>query len=321
VFCAFFLLRVNGHYSVYDTWKFCHLGIVASEPKYPRSQQEFDTLFCSEEACRAFVEKLRWPRKFVCPRCRCRSAWVINGTKYRCHKHRHDTKLTAGTAFEGSNLSLMEWFKLAWFSISKPGGGTVASFNESLNSGRDDSTIWRALRKIQKLMSPADLGQLSGEIEFYQTMVRSRKNQEHCVMILVPRKGNNKGHARLKCAKSNSPSEVEKFICKHVASPATLFGSDWSDHGSSRLRGYRLRPVKDDDISQAIHVAERLAKYLRDRSQFTVKVTDFENRLNEFTFRHNAGRRANFGKAFRVLMMRAIPRQASRRVRSRNEKL
>jgi len=35
---------------------------------YPRDLQEFDARFGSEEACRDYLAKLRWPEGFVCPR-------------------------------------------------------------------------------------------------------------------------------------------------------------------------------------------------------------------------------------------------------------
>ena len=35
---------------------------------YPRTWNEFLDWFATEEACQAFLEKLRWPQGFVCPR-------------------------------------------------------------------------------------------------------------------------------------------------------------------------------------------------------------------------------------------------------------
>ena len=36
---------------------------------YPRTLQELESLFASEEACRDYLARLRWPHGFVCPTC------------------------------------------------------------------------------------------------------------------------------------------------------------------------------------------------------------------------------------------------------------
>ena len=36
---------------------------------YPRTWNEFLDWFATEEACLTFLEKLRWPHGFICPRC------------------------------------------------------------------------------------------------------------------------------------------------------------------------------------------------------------------------------------------------------------
>ncbi|HWF48252.1 MAG TPA: transposase, partial [Bryobacteraceae bacterium] len=36
---------------------------------------EFDGQFSSEEACREYLFKLRWPDGFCCPRCGCSKSW------------------------------------------------------------------------------------------------------------------------------------------------------------------------------------------------------------------------------------------------------
>ena len=36
---------------------------------YPGTFQEFDKWFSTEDACLAYIVKLRWPQGFVCPAC------------------------------------------------------------------------------------------------------------------------------------------------------------------------------------------------------------------------------------------------------------
>jgi hypothetical protein len=42
---------------------------------YPRDWHEFEAWFTDEAACRAFLERLRWPEGFLCPACAHRKGW------------------------------------------------------------------------------------------------------------------------------------------------------------------------------------------------------------------------------------------------------
>ena len=45
--------------------------------EYPETVLEFRERFATEEACRAYLEALRWPHGFVCPQCKGKQAWVM----------------------------------------------------------------------------------------------------------------------------------------------------------------------------------------------------------------------------------------------------
>jgi len=42
---------------------------------YPNNISEFEERFATEDACRAYLFKLRWPDGFVCPCCRNNKVW------------------------------------------------------------------------------------------------------------------------------------------------------------------------------------------------------------------------------------------------------
>ena len=37
--------------------------------EYPRNLMELEAMFSTEEACRQYLARLRWPKGFCCPRC------------------------------------------------------------------------------------------------------------------------------------------------------------------------------------------------------------------------------------------------------------
>ena len=58
---------------------------------YPRTWSEFLDWFGSEEACPAYLERLRWPQGFVCPSC------GVATSPYRVQPHPPDVPAAAAT--------------------------------------------------------------------------------------------------------------------------------------------------------------------------------------------------------------------------------
>ena len=72
---------------------------------YPRNLTEFEARFSSEETCREYLFRLRWPDGFRCPGCESRGL---------CEKVRscgRQTSVTAGTIFQDTRSPLPVWFR------------------------------------------------------------------------------------------------------------------------------------------------------------------------------------------------------------------
>ena len=61
---------------------------------YPRTLQALESLFASEEACRDYLARLRWPHGFVCPTCEGTQAWCTGRGLWMCGSCRHQTSVT-----------------------------------------------------------------------------------------------------------------------------------------------------------------------------------------------------------------------------------
>jgi hypothetical protein len=74
------------------------------------SEAAFQAAFGTEEQCRAVLEKLRWPKGFLCPACGHGSrAWLRERQLYQCNRCKHQVSLTAGTIFHATKLPLTTW--------------------------------------------------------------------------------------------------------------------------------------------------------------------------------------------------------------------
>ena len=66
---------------------------------FPGSLLEFQERFPDQEACAAYLSRLRWPAGFVCPACGSSRGWAL-ATKahtHECADCRKQTSVTAGT--------------------------------------------------------------------------------------------------------------------------------------------------------------------------------------------------------------------------------
>ena len=82
---------------------------------YPRSIEEFEARFSSEETCREYVFQLRWPEGFRCPRCDHGKGWSVSATLWQCCQCDHQTSATAGTVFQDTRKPLKMWFRAMWY--------------------------------------------------------------------------------------------------------------------------------------------------------------------------------------------------------------
>src|SRR5260370_135020 len=67
---------------------------------YPRTLQEFEARFSTDEGCREYLFQVRWPGGFRCPRCGVGKAWGVRATLFQCTSCDYQTSVTAGTVFQ-----------------------------------------------------------------------------------------------------------------------------------------------------------------------------------------------------------------------------
>ena len=79
------------------------------------SEKEFGERFGSEEACRDFLYKQRWPGGFRCPRrCPGTSFRWLDSKSMKCLRCYRRVSLTAGTILHGTKKPLSTWFRAAF---------------------------------------------------------------------------------------------------------------------------------------------------------------------------------------------------------------
>jgi hypothetical protein len=137
---------------------------------YPRTQEEFEARFASEEACRAYLTQLRWPDGFVCPRCGGVKAWPARGVLWHCAGCGRQTSVTAGTIFQDTRSPLTTWFRAMWAVTSHKTGTSALAVQQVLGLG-SYQTAWTWLHKLRRAMVRPSRDRLSGRIEVDETFL------------------------------------------------------------------------------------------------------------------------------------------------------
>lgn len=136
---------------------------------YPRTWSEFLDWFSSEEACSAYLERLRWPLGFVCPNCAVMAAPSrASRGRLLCKDCGHQSTVTAGTIFDKTRTPLKVWLAAAWYITSQKHGVSALGLQRVLGLG-SYQTAWTMLHRFRRAMVCPDRERLKGVVEVDET--------------------------------------------------------------------------------------------------------------------------------------------------------
>jgi len=130
---------------------------------FPTTLAAFRRLFSDDAACATYLERLRWPHGFQCPKCKTPGEpWHLGARAgaIRCPSCRADISLTAGTVMHRTHVPLATWFSGA-FLITSATEMTATQFQEKLQLSRYE-TAYQMRRKLRSSMTRSDRTMLDG---------------------------------------------------------------------------------------------------------------------------------------------------------------
>lgn len=287
--------------------------------EFPETLLEFEEDFGTEERCRRYLERLRWPKGFRCPRCDHRKAWDTKRGSYRCCRCDVQTSVTAGTLFEDTRKPLRLWFRAMWQVVSQKNGVSALGLQRVLGLRRYE-TAWQWLHRLRKAMVRPGRDRLSGVVEVDETYlggVRSGKRgrgaaNKTLVMIAAEDKNNRVGRIRLRRIPDASANSLT-LATKESVEPGSVVRTDgWGGYNQISSSGYQrkiIRPeavVGENLLPLVNRVAALLKRWLLGTHQGAVHVSHLDYYLDEFTFRFNRRSSRSRGKLFYRLVERAV---------------
>jgi transposase-like protein len=286
---------------------------------YPETAIELHDWFGDEAACRAYLERIRWPQGLRCPRCAGDKVWKMTPPFYRCAPCGYDFTVTAGTLFDNTNLPLRLWFEAMWYVVNQKSGVSALGVQRVLGLG-SYRTAWRWLHKLRRAMVRPGRDRLSGTVEVDEAYVGGERSGKRgrgaegkaLVWIAAQADGSKIGRIRLaRIANASGPVLVEA-VSRGVEAGSQVLTDGWSGYGGLAAQGYQHQVVRataivgENLLPRAHRVASLLQRWLLGTHQGAVAASHLDYYLSEFTFRFNRRTSRSRGLLFYRLLSQAV---------------
>ena len=281
---------------------------------------EFERMFRTEQNCRDYLSRLRWPQGFRCPHCGHGQAWLTGRGLFHCGGFRKDASLPAGTIFHRSHLPLRMWFRAIWWATSQKSGVSALGLQRTLGMGSYE-TAWSCLHKLRRAMVRPGRERLGGEVEVDESFVgghetgggRRHIGKKALVAIAVEIRGKGMGRVRLQRIPNASERSLSSFVRNAVQPGSVLVTDGWESYVPLVKQGYVHRPrPAHPNREQAVvllprvhRVAALLKRWLLGIHQGRVSRDRLNSYLDEFAFRFNRRLSSNRGLLFQRLVQQA----------------
>lgn len=289
--------------------------------EYPRTLREFEAHFSTENACREYLFRLRWPDGFICPRCGTHGGWSAKSGRIICNGCRFGTTVTAGTIFQDSHQPLTVWFRAMWWMTNQKTGLSGLGLQRLLGLG-SYRTAWMMLHKLRSAMVRPGRDRLTGTIEIDEAYVggleegvRGRQTEKKSVIVVAAQEdGSGIGRVRMSHVDDASAASLHGFVNTSVEPGSTIHTDDWTGYQGLEAKGYRhvATPIKKSgkqahELLPRVHkVISLFKRWLLGTHQGSISHEHLSSYLNEFVFRFNRRTSAHRGKLFLRLAQQAV---------------
>ena len=289
---------------------------------YPRSEGEVRAWFPDDEACRDYLEWLRWPTGFECTRCGAiGTACRLADLSWWCPACDTRTSVTAGTIFHRTRTPLTVWFAAAWFLTSQKDGASALGLQRVLGLG-SYQTAWAMLHRLRSAMARPGRDRLSGVVEMDETLLggvrpggKGGRTPGEKILVGVAierRKPRGFGRCRLAVLPDASTESLAAFLAAYVEPGSTVVTDGWQPYKGALADVYGheryVAPGRlAHELLPGVHrVASLLDRWLLSTHQGAVEGDHVQAYLDEFCFRFNRRNSRSRGLLFRRLLEQSV---------------
>lgn len=308
-----------------------HILVPKAGEDYPVNWNQFLDWFATEEACLGYLERLRWPQGFVCPRCGVAAEpYRSSRARLMCRSCSTQSTVTAGTIFEKTRTPLRVWLAAAWYLTNQKHGVSALGLQRVLGLG-SYQTAWAMLHRLRRAMVRPERERLSGIVEVDETYLaisdreqpvargrgKGRKSQTHQTLVAIAvelHEPKGFGRLRLERIQNDSTEQVIPFVLANIepGSQVRTDGSaayrDLADLGYVHQRTVHLGSDVPAHVSMVgVHrVAALVKRWVLGTHQGAVQPAHLDAYLDEFVFRFNRRASRSRGLLFYRLLEQAV---------------
>ncbi len=300
------------------------MTLVAGED-YPGSYAELRAWFDEDWKCLDYLDWLRWPEGFVCPRCAHVGGWRGSDRRWRCAGCDRRVSATAGTIFDNTRTPLTIWFSVAWQMTSSKIGVSAIHVQREMGLG-SYQTAWAMLHRYRSVMVRPGRDRLTGDVEVDESYLGGLESgvagRGALGKVLFagaverdPQRGF--GRARLAVIPDASAAGLRAFLLSNVEPGARVITDGWSSYPAAReLYEHQPTTVSSSglaahEVLPAVHTVFSLVKrWVMGTLQGSVSPEHLQAYFDEWVFRFNRRRSRRRGLLFYRLIAQAAASDA-----------
>jgi len=294
---------------------------------YPMTWSQFLDWFHSEDACRDYLERLRWPSGWICPKCGSNQVNRSSRGRLVCCSCRYQATITAGTIFDKTRTELRVWFAAVWYITNQKQGVSALGLQRVLGLGSYE-TAWTMLHRLRRAMVRPDRDLLSGDVEVDETYIAitdrqaplsplgRKSNTTKILVAIAVEMLQPKGFGRIRIRRIDK-GDYEHLMpfMKESVSPGSIIHSDGSsaytkldEAGYGHRRTVHLKSdIPAHESMPGVHrVAALLQRWILGTHHGAVQPKQLDYYLDEFVFRFNRRSSKSRGLLFYRLLQQAV---------------
>lgn len=216
--------------------------------------------FASDDACREYLETLRWPNGVAC--LACGSADVTRLPKrdlYQCASCRHQFSVIVGTIMHDSKLPLRKWM-LAIYLITESKKG-ISSLQLSRTLKVTPKTAWYLSHRIRTALRIEDPKPLDGTVEVDETWIggevrgKGKGYVDNKTMVVgAAQRG---GEVRMEAGGRATKERLTAFVRRNVSDDAAHIYTDetnkYPDFTDANTTHERVRHKDEEWVRGDVH--------------------------------------------------------------------
>jgi hypothetical protein len=231
------------------------------KPVHQMTVAQFESIFETEDDCKAYLVARRWPQGVRCPRCGNPAVYDLPSRRWhwqceKCAPDGYRFSVLVNTIFENTNKPLRDWYRVVHMMLTGKKGTSALQIMRTMGFG-SYKTAWGMCHKVRTaLMENVD--KLGGIVEVDETFVGGKdqnrhwdKKKGHDDKIPVVGAVKRKGNVVARVIAGTTRETLEKFIQETVSTKVSLLCTD-SYAGYSRVGHKYNHGVVDHSAGQHV---------------------------------------------------------------------